>query len=239
MIRVYKDLEDVPSSLNRVEEDKRTNPYNKKNAKFFKQKDTKEALNKIYKGKCAFCEQKLSIGGDRTDTRTIEHYRPKSKYYWLAFSWDNLLLCCRGCNKNKVDKFEILGKEVIYDDFFKDRVHSSAVEYQNSEKPKIIHPELESVVAQLMFNSKGRVETNDIRVQYTIDTCYLNRPDLIEKRKTVINDFFKRIRDRKLSKKPIDDIIMSLVEDIKQREKEFIAFRYWILKNYKSLIEVA
>ncbi len=238
MIQVYKDLENVPNSLKRVEEEKRTNPYNKKDAKLFKQKDTKEALHKIYKGKCAFCEQKLSIGGDRTDTRTIEHYRPKSRYYWLAFSWDNLLLCCRGCNKNKADNFEILGQEALYDDSFIENIHSSTVEYQNREQPKMVHPELESVVEQLSFSKKGKIDSNDSRVQYTIDTCYLNRPDLIEKRKTVIDEFFKKIKDRKLAKKPINDILKSLVDDIKQKEEDFLAFRYWIFKNYKSLIEV-
>ena len=235
MIKVSKDLEDIPNSLKRIQEEKRTNPYNKKNDKLFKQKDTKEALYHIYKGKCAFCEQELFIGGDKTNTRTIEHYRPKSKYYWLAFSWDNLLLCCRGCNKNKDDAFEILGKEAIYADSFKEKIHSSTIKYQNSEKPKMVHPELEIVLAQLSFNKKGKIDSIDSRVKYTIETCCLNRLDLMEKRKKIINDSSKKIRDRKLAKKPINDILKSLVDDIKQREKEFIALRYWM---YKSLVEV-
>ena len=241
MIKVYKDLEDIPNSLKRVTKEKRTNPYNKKNNKLFKQKDTKEALHKIYKDKCAFCEQKVFIGDgkkDRANTRTVEHYRPKSIYYWLAFSWDNLLLCCKSCNKHKADNFEILGQKAIYNDSFENKIHSSTIEYQNSEKPKMIHPELENIVDKLEFNN-GVMTSDDLRVKYTIRTCGLDRNDLNEKRQTIIDDFIESIIDKKLKNESIKDSLKELINDLNKREKEFIALRYWILKNYKSLVEVS
>src|ERR1700754_580527 len=46
----------------------------------YKLADIKAILEKIYHGKCAFCEQKV-------EQKHVEHYRPKKTYYWLAFSW--------------------------------------------------------------------------------------------------------------------------------------------------------
>jgi uncharacterized protein (TIGR02646 family) len=43
---------------------------------------------------CAYC-QGLLTAGDRGD---VEHFRPKSIYWWLVYSFDNYLLSCRNCN---------------------------------------------------------------------------------------------------------------------------------------------
>ncbi len=113
MIRVKKDLDVIPNSLSERKTEKRRNTcikdkryhQNKKFDERFKQKDIKESLSKIYHQKCAFCEQKIAKCIDNNleeCSSTVEHYRPKSKYYWLAFSWDNLLWCCHRCNQKKV-----------------------------------------------------------------------------------------------------------------------------------------
>jgi len=50
--------------------------------------------------RCMYCEDSAA-----TD---IEHFWPKSKYPALAFSWDNYLLACSGCNSNhKREKFPL------------------------------------------------------------------------------------------------------------------------------------
>lgn len=54
--------------------------------------------------KCAYCETPTAVVtfGD------VEHYRPKSKYWWLAYCLDNYLASCAICNqKFKKDKFLI------------------------------------------------------------------------------------------------------------------------------------
>lgn len=86
-----------------------------------------------FRGKCAFCEQKVTSNqhGD------IEHYRPKAAvkerdgsfvvrqqngreerhpgYYWLAYDWKNFLLSCVLCNQlsatgfGKGNKFPVRG----------------------------------------------------------------------------------------------------------------------------------
>ena len=46
-------------------------------------------------GKCAYCESPTTVVayGD------VEHYRPTSKYWWLAYCYDNYLVSCQLCNR--------------------------------------------------------------------------------------------------------------------------------------------
>ena len=57
-------------------------------------------------GKCAYCEAPTSVvaHGD------VEHFRPKSIYWWLALTFDNYLYSCQLCNQSyKSDNFPISG----------------------------------------------------------------------------------------------------------------------------------
>lgn len=56
--------------------------------------------------KCAYCEAATSIvtHGD------VEHFRPKSAYWWLTYCFDNYLFSCEICNQLfKGDRFPISG----------------------------------------------------------------------------------------------------------------------------------
>jgi uncharacterized protein (TIGR02646 family) len=59
------------------------------------------ALEACHNGKCCYCEPPLDANSE------VEHWRPKSKYYWLAYTWDNLLYCCGFCNKKKLQQFPL------------------------------------------------------------------------------------------------------------------------------------
>ncbi|MDO9415724.1 hypothetical protein [Pararhizobium sp.] len=66
----------------------------------------KEQLLKETFDKCAYCETatKVVAFGD------VEHYRPKSVYWWLAYVYDNYLASCAVCNQQfKSDRFECVG----------------------------------------------------------------------------------------------------------------------------------
>lgn len=52
--------------------------------------------------KCAYCEAPYL-----RRSAPIEHYRPKAIYWWLAWSWDNLLQICGTCNTVKRDHFDL------------------------------------------------------------------------------------------------------------------------------------
>lgn len=69
-------------------------------------KAAKNALKKDSAGKCAYCEAPTDVvaHGD------VEHFRPKSTYWWLAYCYDNYLFSCQICNQShKKDKFPISG----------------------------------------------------------------------------------------------------------------------------------
>ncbi len=60
--------------------------------------------------KCAYCEAPTAqvAYGD------VEHYRPKSKYWWLAYSYENYLVSCQLCNqKYKKAKFPTKNKKML------------------------------------------------------------------------------------------------------------------------------
>lgn len=43
------------------------------------------------------------------DHNDVEHYRPFDLYWWLAWTWDNLLFACAACNRKggKLDQFPL------------------------------------------------------------------------------------------------------------------------------------
>jgi hypothetical protein len=67
-------------------------------------KNAKNQLKRESHGKCAYCEATTAVVayGD------VEHYRPKSIYWWLAYSYDNYLYACQICNQMyKSDNFPL------------------------------------------------------------------------------------------------------------------------------------
>jgi len=56
----------------------------------------KAALVRMFHGKCAYCESKVTV----VTYGAIEHFRPKGDplYTHLTFDWNNLLLSCDICN---------------------------------------------------------------------------------------------------------------------------------------------
>jgi len=80
--------------------------------------DVRAELDTFHHGKCAYCEAPLRP----VTNGHIEHFRPKGGivdegtgalvtpgYYWLAYSWENLLLACPRCNSagNKGNRFPL------------------------------------------------------------------------------------------------------------------------------------
>lgn len=74
----------------------------------------RKALFDGQSSKCCYCEDHIEPRFD-----PVEHYRPKSEaakdgltpkrsgYWWLAYSWDNLLYSCGICNGEKGTKFPL------------------------------------------------------------------------------------------------------------------------------------
>jgi hypothetical protein len=72
-------------------------------------KKTKDFLKEEAANKCAYCEADTAVvaHGD------VEHFRPKSNYWWLALCVDNYVYSCQICNQTyKGDGFPIGGKKL-------------------------------------------------------------------------------------------------------------------------------
>jgi len=254
MIKVEKNLNKVPASLNgRLTNKRRAEvieageyptslkklnanpvfevitlaPYNSR----YKYKDVKERLEIIYNYKCAYCEQ-------RVEGYHVEHYRPKSIYYWLAFSWDNLLLCCSTCNSHKLDNFEVLERAII-NKSSAGKFHNLRDDYDQFEKPLLINPEKENIREYLDFGKDGSISSKEPRVNHTIKTIKLHRTFLKNERLALYNEFEKKVvsriiehksRDKKALLK-LEGLIEDFITDSEDPIKEFISFRKYIIKH--------
>lgn len=145
----------------------------------------RKKLASLQHGKCCYCEKKL-------DTADVEHFRPKSSYrsdrndikrypgyYSLAYSWENLLLACRGCNLNKSDIFPIEHKQNRFVHHYED---------YKREMPLVINPTINRPKRYLKFSGATIIPKNKrLLGTNTISVLRLNRPALEEARRDHIN----------------------------------------------------
>jgi len=245
MIKVQKDFDTIPNILSskpqRGEsregvflENIQAKAYiDEKNR--YKVGSVQKRLNQIYNLKCAYCEKKLL-----DSSKHIEHYRPKSGgYYWLAYSWDNLLLCCNECNSAKGNRFQVQKVQVNYKNEAFEDIHTLGKEYDKLEEPMIINPEKEDILSHIAFTKQGFIYSKHPRVKHTIfKACNLNRDELLKLRVEVLNDFKNQIDEHFNLYTKYGDItrFMPTIKLFMQEtitENKFYAFRYFILHNIK------
>jgi len=250
MIKINKNLDNIPESLNSQITNQRRNEliengkyvYERKYDERYKADDVKSILESIYHKKCAYCEKNV---GD--SYYHIEHYRPKSIYYWIAYSWDNLLLCCDKCNVNKGDNFKTEGEKATFNQESFGDIHKLSQQYNEIEKPKMIHPEFEDVESKLIFDEKGNIKSEDERVQYTIKTCKLDRTSANDSRKKILDDLKRKHNCKQFEYKfkndderngAIKGLIFAFKEDSENPENDYLAFRRWIIRNLRYLMSL-
>ncbi len=243
MIKVKKDFEKIPKILhsnnrkiafgaNIIACD-----YVDKNNRY-KVGGVQKELNKIYNLKCAYCEKKLL-----DSPKHIEHYRPKKGgYYWLAYSWDNLLLSCGECNSAKGNKFPIANSQVNYNAESFEMVQNLCDVYDQIEKPQTINPEKEDILDLLTFDTNGKISSNDTRVENTISICNLNRDPLSKLREEILVDFCDEMEAHYqyyILKNDVSRFIPTVQQFIKNCnvDNKFYAFRYFILNNIELFFE--
>ena len=218
---------------NSTAKDRRPNLYNKTGVY--------QALCKTYHHKCAFCEcnQSRLLPNANTPKKapkfTIEHYRPIKLYYWLIYSWDNLLPTCSACNNSKGHKFEILGTAASPQTTADARLHNLAAAYHGQENPKMLHPEIDppSVFEQIQYTQDGKMFSGDERCKYTIDVLQLNtRKDIDTLRKTVWDDFVQQTQSAILANNDeLPQLIEAFVQDADTPENEFLGFRRFAIQQ--------
>lgn len=164
----------------------------------YKDSEVKMALEELFHNKCAYCESKPSADGPWD----VEHYRPKGRvaespnhpgYYWLAYTWDNLLPSCVFCNQRKVDQplFDDpvalpaagkLDQFPLEDETGRAMTHDDLWE---NERPLLLHPCKDDPEKHFTYNIQGQIlakDTNDQRAKGTIKICHLTRRRLRKER---------------------------------------------------------
>lgn len=262
MIKINKDLNDIPESLKPVTSDyfilpnvpnsisttheRRMEVINRKEYftdsynSSYKADDIKEKLNKIYYSKCAYCEQKV-------EQIHVEHYRPKKEkgedsyaYYWLAFSWDNLLFACPNCNSNKGNKFGIEGNRAQFANNQTNlkNINTLSSQYDQTEKPLMINPETTDPLGFIKFSVDGKIWSVDKRFKYTIKECKIDRDYLNDERRKIINDLKEDLTaEISLSTTPdnlysaIEPVIRKFIRDAQNKFSTFLAFRNYAIRE--------
>ena len=203
----------------------------------YKSDDIKNKLKEIYHGKCAYCETSV-------EQFDVEHFRPKrGGYYWLAYSWDNLLLSCPICNVAKGNSFPTSETPVVYDknrDVMSLFHHLSSV-YDLLEKPLLVNPEVAEVdiILSQMFDRQGRVFSDNTRMAKTIEICKLDRESLRERRKVIWDDLKKDIQmiallyknDGRRFKEHLSQVLSSFKIKTEDPRKDYLAYRHFILQS--------
>lgn len=170
---------------------------------------TINALRSLYKEKCAICER------ERGTELQVDHYRPKKPrdnkteaqynhagYYWLTYSWSNLIPLCSKCNGNKSNKFPLTGWSNVsrISDHNNIRSLNPFKPYnlnwlQQKECPLIINPEFDTLPERhFSFNKNGKIVGRTPEGRETINVCKLNRKDLIRERLKIKGDYIIAIK---------------------------------------------
>lgn len=153
--------------------------------------------------KCCYCETKIQIGFN-----DVEHYRPKGKanrnpgsslvhgYWWLAFTWANLLFACPGCNRS--------GKNSLFPLALKSKPLLAELDPPGEEEPLLLDPgsavnPVEHI--EFVYSTAGgtgtpaywwaRPRDDSVYGNMTIDVCKLNRSELLELRNDYVSNFLE------------------------------------------------
>lgn len=257
MINVYKNVDDIPVSLrtdaksilkgpakttheHRLQIIKDGSYPASPSASYdarYKYIDIKKQLDGIYHGKCAFCET-------RNEQLHVEHFRPKrGGYYWLAYSWDNLLLACATCNSFKGNDFPLdkYGTRASFDPSYLSNINNHSAQLNQIERPLLINPETApaDVDRLLIFDEYGEVSSNDLCMVMTIEKCRLSRKALCNNRKKILDDLRNEIHacvneaqgDLTILQSLLQHVKNNFVRGLEDETAEYIAFRRYILRT--------
>jgi uncharacterized protein (TIGR02646 family) len=146
----------------------------------------RKPLHEAQHGKCAYCEMQ-----QQSTALPTEHFRPKAGvtgdpdhvtsptgYWWLAWSWDNLLFACGTCNSpaRKGNHFALEHGSVPL---------VAEQRPPGEERPMLIDPALEDPIRHIVFVREQphrwvpKPRQGSVRGDYTIKKLGLDRPELL------------------------------------------------------------
>lgn len=189
------------------------------NSDVYGHNQVRAALEKLFHLKCAYCETPVVAGFD------VEHFRPKGRvadapdhpgYYWVAYTWENLLPSCVPCNQRRKDPptwddpstGESAGK---LDQFPLEEGSFRASDPSHSladERPLLLNPYLDNPAEHFtcnFFTGALLPRSNSVRAETSIKVFNLNRKRLREQRKTIARRLKDEIAELPDSEQPLTE----------------------------------
>lgn len=188
----------------------------------------KKSLRLCQYEKCCFCERKIEVGD-------VEHYRGKKAYqqdeqeplkrpgyYWLAYTWSNLLLSCAVCNRSFKRSYFPLAHP-------KNRAVSH-LDDLTKEEPLIIHPSIDEPEDFIEFRGHHlRAIHGNLKGKATIKRIGLDRPFIDERRRDhylIMKKIFFLSKNENLSKiKRLE--LLKIVQRASEKDKEYASMIRW------------
>lgn len=207
---------DVPQTLQNAPTPKNAREVDKK---FYRADDVRKQLLEDQHNKCAYCESRIP-----EEYNDVEHYRPKTKYYWLGHDWNNLLYSCSLCNRSyKNDNFPLVNET--------NRV--TAPGNIANEEPLIVNPVMEEPTMHIRFNRHIMVGIT-AKGKKTIEIFHLNKRKVLVHDREVLFESYKRKKAdvenmQKLLESPI------LTNDLRTSINEIITSQLESINQDKSL----
>jgi uncharacterized protein (TIGR02646 family) len=152
----------------------------------YRDKSVIAALTDLFHGKCAYCEARVAT----TIPMDVEQFRPKSGvserpehpgYWWLAATWENLLVSCADCSRARIIEGVKRGKANRFP-LVEESQRAFLPGEETRESPLLLDPCFDHPEEHLVFDEQGGVASDTVRGQTTIAVLGLNRPGLVEAR---------------------------------------------------------
>lgn len=212
----------------------------------YKRFDVKQALERIFNEKCAYCETRFGANSDGA----VEHYRPKGRfiaenrpgYWWLAARWDNLLLSCQHCNEGRGQIIVTLGMSMeeatrLHRESLKKPTHGKGSQFPirgvrrrpNREDALLIDPTRKDPRKHLYFPPDPGISLAvprdtptgpDTYGLATINVAALNRFRLVRERTGVLMDLRKHVLELETSINAAEAAIDQAAKDAARNQSE-------------------
>lgn len=163
--------------------------------------DLKAELRRLSHGKCWYCESREN----RSDN-AVDHFRPKSKYRWLAYNPNNFRFACTFCNSRRTDNVTgITGGKGDFFPLLDPTTEAKNLASLRHEKYTLLDPCDPYSASIITFDDEGVPKPNltatdedKIRVEESVRYYHLNHSELVEERKRLslqINEWIKEADD--------------------------------------------
>jgi len=203
----------------------------------FAHRSVKSALKEAQHSKCAFCESNFS----ETSYGDVEHFRPKAGfkkstrgklkqpgYFWLAYSWKNLLFCCQLCNQRfKQSIFPLVDEDERADPRVRDTTH---------EDPLLIDPSAIDPALHIKFRGEyAHPIRRSLKGRTTIKILGLNREELVVVRRARLNRLRQLVRLVPLLRQQMNTQPSANIEELFEEVEQELTASVQVDAEYSSM----